>query len=458
MGCSACKISGELPEANLALPAIYRGSTENPSDSSGVAQLPAKSFFNDPVLLQLLDSAIAGNLDLQLAIKNIDQAALIFKQSKLGNLPRVDLSLSASSVRQSDNSLNGLNLNQFLGRKRVEDYTASANLSWEADIWGKIRSRKEAAYAEYLQSDEARKAIHTQLVATVSQGYYNLLSLDAQAEIAKKNLALNEKTLLIIKLQYTAGQVSALAVEQAEAQRLTAAQLIPQFEQEILVQENGISILTGKMPMKIVRSKDLGMIRFPSGLSAGLPSKLLQRRPDVRRAELEVMKSHAIVGINRAAMYPSLTITAQGGLNAFMASNWFNVPASLFGSLFGGLSQPLFQRKSLKTQFEISKIDRDKSVIEFRQQVLKAVGEVSDALVKIQKLDEQQSFASSRALVLNKATVNADMLFKNGMANYLEVISAQSNALKTELELALIEKDRLYAVVELYRSTGGGWQ
>ena len=164
------------------------------------------------------------------------------------------------------------------------------------------------------------------------------------------------------------------------------------------------------------------------------------------------------MGITRANMYPTISITAGGGLNSFRATNWFNIPASLFGVVAGGIVQPLFQKKQLTTAYEIAKVEREKTVIRFRQSVLNAVGEVSDALVRIEKLKTEQSIAVNRVNTLQKAIKNANMLFKTGMANYLEVITAQSNALQSELQLAAITREQLSAKVELYRSLGGGWK
>lgn len=422
LAASACKVSKDTQIPADALPATYRLATV--TDTNSIAKLPWKSFFAETELQTLIDSAIAKNNDLQIALKNIEAGKLILRQARLGYLPDAVLQVNTTSSRPSDNSLNGLSLNQFLGSKHIEDYTAAASLAWEADIWGKIRSQKVAALATYLQTEEARKAVQTQLVANVSQGYYNLLMLDAQLAIARKNLKLNDSTLRIIRLQFDAGQVTSLAVQQAEAQQLAAGRLIPQFEQDIAIQENAISILAGKLPDRVVRNNTLDAVPVPQALSAGLPSTLLSLRPDVRSSEQALTRANAEVGLTKASMYPSLTITAQGGVNAFKASNWFNIPASLFGAVAGGITQPLFQRRQLKTQFELAKVERDKTVIDFRQQVLVAVGEVSGALVKIDKLQQQQAIAANRAETLQQATSNANMLFKNGMANYLEVITA----------------------------------
>ncbi len=453
---SACKVSKDMQTPQVALPANFRGDVAR--DTNTIADIPWKSFFTDATLQKLIDSALIKNYDMQLAIKNIDAAQLLVKQVKWNYVPAVGLNVTASSSRPSDNSLNGISLAQFLGTKHIEDYSANVSLSWEADIWGKIRNQNKSAVAAYLQTSEARKGVQTNLVAGVSQGYYNLLMLDEQLAIAQKNLALNDSTLRIIQLQFNAGQVTSLAIQQAQAQQQAATQLVPQFEQDIALQENALRILTGELPDEIARTQKLNNISFTDNLSAGVPSALLSRRPDVKSQELALNIANAQVGINQANMYPALRITASGGVNSFKASNWFNVPASLFGIVAGSVIQPLIQRKELKTKFEVAKVDREKTVLQFRQSVLNAAGEVSDALVKIDKLKEQQTIAANRVNTLQQATSNANLLFKNGMANYLEVITAQSNVLQGELQLASIKTARLNAVAELYRSLGGGWK
>jgi multidrug efflux system outer membrane protein len=453
----ACKVSKDVKTPQAALPATFRNSTT--TDTTSIADIPWKNFFTDAELQKLIDSAIIKNFDMQLAVKNIEASQLVVKQVKWNYVPTVGLNVTASSNRPSDNSFNGINLaNANIGTNHIEDYSANIALSWEADIWGKIRNQNKAALAAYLQTTEAKKAVQTTLVASVSQGYYNLLMLDSQLATAQKNVRLNDSTLRIIKLQFDAGQVTSLAVQQAEAQQQAASQLIPQFEQNIALQENALRILTGALPDRIERSKTLNDISFGDNLSAGLPSALVSRRPDVKSSELALAIANANVGINQAQMYPALRISAQGGVNSFKASNWFNVPASLFGVVSGSLITPLLNHKEFKTNYEVAKINREKTVIQFRQTVLNAVGEVSNALVRIDKLKEQQDIAANRVAVLQQATSNANQLFKNGMANYLEVITAQGNVLQSELTLASIKTERLNAVAELYRSLGGGWR
>ena len=455
---AACTVSKNIETPKPALPEGF-GKAAATADTGSIADMPWKGFFTDPTLQKLIDSAIARNYDMQIAVKNIEASQLLVEQVKWNNVPQADLNISANTTRPADNSLDGLSLAQYgIKTKHIENYQADVSLSWEADIWGKIRNQSKVALAGYLQTAEAKKLVQTTIVAGVSQGYFNLLMLDAQLGIAKKNVALNDSTLTIIKLQYTAGQVTILAVQQAQAQREAAAELIPQFEQNIALQENALQILAGKLPGKIERAASPNDIAFADALFTGVPSAILSRRPDVRSKELALDLANANVGIAKAQMYPALRITADGGINSFKASNWFNIPASLFGVVGGSVLQPLVDHKQLQTQYKVAQVDREKAVIEFRQTVLNAVGEVSDAMVSIEKLKDQQNIAANRLKTLQQAINNSNLLFKNGLANYLEVITAQSNVLQGELELASIKRSELVAVSQLYQALGGGWK
>ncbi|MFH6993497.1 TolC family protein [Flavobacterium sp. FlaQc-48] len=453
----SCKVSKDIETPKDAFPENFRNASVS-KDTTSIADVEWKNFFTEKDIIQLIDSAVARNNDLQIAVKNIEIAQYRFTQSKWGNVPQVNLNVTASTSNPSDNSFTGKNLSQALGQNHIDDYSAGATLSWEADIWGKIKNQKKGAYAGYLQSEEVKKALQTTIVANVSKGYYNLLMLDAQLEIARQNLKLNDSTTNIIKLKYDAGQVTTLAIQQSEAQKLVSAQLIPQLEQNIAIQENALSVLTGSFPNSKTRTTRLSVLEVKNNNAIGIPSSLVSRRPDVKSAELALKVANANVGITKADLYPSLKITAQGGVNSFETSNWFNIPASLFGTVAGGLTQPLLNNKKVRTQYNIAVAEREKAVLSFRQSVLVAVSEVSDALVKVEKLQQQESFLKERVKTLQQAIKNANLLFKNGMAEYLEVLSAQSNLLQSELELANIKREQLSANTELYRALGGGWK
>jgi NodT family efflux transporter outer membrane factor (OMF) lipoprotein len=453
---SSCKVGKEYQRPELELPAQF--SVVSFADTSSIADLNWKSFFTDTTLQDLIEKGLTYNHDLLIAVKRIDIAQQQVKQAKALQLPELNLQVSGQVSRPSDNSLNGISLKSFLGKSYVENYSASLNLSWEADIWGKIRGQKEIALTNYLQTYEGAKAVQTQLVANIAQGFFNLLMLDKQLEIAKKNLLLSDSFLMATRLLKDAGIGNLLGVQQAESQKQLTALLIPQFEQNIAIQENALQVLTGQLPGIISRQVSLTDFTVVNDLSAGLPVAMVSRRPDVRSDELALQIANAQVGIAQANMYPALNITAGGGLESFKASNWFSIPNSLFGLAAGSIVQPIFKRRQLKTGFEIAKLEREQAVIKFRQSVLIATSEVSNALVGADKLKEQHQIATAQVDTLRHAVNNAQLLFKSDLANYLEVITAQGNALEAELNLAAIRREQLAAMVELYRSLGGGWK
>lgn len=453
----SCSVSKDIEIPKDALPENFRNASVS-KDTTSIADLEWKNFFTEKDIIKLIDSAVVRNNDLQIATKNIEIAQYRFTQSKWNNVPQINLGVNASTSNPSDNSFTGKNLGQALGQNHINDFTAGATLSWEADIWGKIKNQKKGAFAEYLQSEEVKKALQTTIVADVSKGYYNLLMLDAQLEIARQTLKLNDSTTNIIKLKYDAGQVTSLAIQQSEAQKLNSAQLIPLLEQNIAIQENALSVLTGAFPNSKERTIRLSSIAVKNNAAIGIPSSLVSRRPDVKSAELALKVANANVGITKADFYPALRITAQGGVNSFETSNWFNIPASLFGTVAGGLTQPLLNNKKVRTQYNIAVVEREKAVINFRQSVLVAVSEVADALVAVEKLQQQEAFLQERVKTLQQAIKNANLLFKNGMAEYLEVLTAQATLLQSELELADIKRAQLSANTELYRALGGGWR
>ncbi|GGG99690.1 hypothetical protein GCM10007415_39420 [Parapedobacter pyrenivorans] len=426
------------------------------ADSNSIAQLEWKQFFTDTALQGIIDSVLARNFDMQVALNAITLNEAYLKQARAAWLPAVQADVSANTSRPSENSLNGLNLADFIGTNHIEDYTAAVGVSWEVDVWGKIRQQKQASLAAYLQSTEAVKSLQTRLIAASASAYYTLLMLHEQLDITQRNIALNDSTLRAIRLQYTAGQASILAVQQAEVQLEKTKAWIPKLQQALLMQENALSILMASEPHEIAASTQLHSFAVPQRFAIGVPAAMVSRRPDVKASEYALEIADAQVGIAQANRYPALRITAAGGLNAFQASNWFVMPASLFGNLAGNVMQPIFNSRRLKTQFEAAKIQRENAVIRFRQTVLNAVGEVSDALIQLEKLKAQIEITQSQKNRLEKAIPNAQLLFVNGMASYLEVITAQQNALQSELELADLKRQQIEAYVLLYRSLGGG--
>lgn len=456
IGSVSCVSKLAYTEPDLALPEKFQYTAT--ADTASVASLEWKQFFNDPILQELIEKGIKHNYDLQIALKQVASSQEKLKQAKYMQYPDVGFGVAAQISKPSKNSMNGQSLNLFLGQSHVEDYNAAFNLSWEADIWGKIKNQQEVSRMQYLQTYEGSKAIQTQVVAAIAQGYYNLLMLDKQLAIAKSNLELSSNTLLITQKMWESGDTTSLGVQQSTAQKQATELLISQLEQNIAIQENALSILIGEMPNKVNRTIEMSDTSLPQNIEAGLPAAMVSRRPDVRQQELVLLESNAMVGIAQANMYPALKITANGGVNSFKFDNWFQIPASLFGSVLGGLTQPIFQKRQLKTDLEVAKIQREKNVLAFRQSVLNAVGEVSDALVSNENLKVQEQKAMEQATTLKDGIKSAQLLYKGGSANYLEVITAQGNSLQAELNLASIKRQRLSSIVDLYRALGGGWK
>jgi len=452
----SCMPKLALDKVNPELPETFKYTAT--ADTASVADLEWRQFFKDPILQSLIEKGIKNNYDLQIALKQVASSQERLLQAKYMQYPDISFGVSGQISRPSKNSMNGQSLNLFLGQSHVEDYNAAFNLSWEADIWGKIKNQQEVSRVQYLQTYEASKAIQTQVVAAIAQGYYNLLMLDKQMNVAKSNLELSKNTLDVTEKIWKGGETTSLGVQQAKARTESTELLISQLEQNIAIQENALSILVGENPAKITRTIEMSDSSLPQNISAGIPAAMVSRRPDVRQQELVLLESNSIVGIAQASMYPALRITANGGVNSFKIDNWFQIPASLFGSVLGGITQPIFQKRQLKTDLNVAKIQREKNVLAFRQSVLNAVGEVSDALVSNESLKAQEIKAAEQVSTLKDGIKSAELLYKGGMANYLEVITAQANSLQAELNLASIKRERLSSIVDLYRALGGGWK
>lgn len=460
---AACGIHRKYEQPAIGLSGSFRGqevtdAAQGRQDNS-IAAIPYRDFFSDPGLLALIEAGIGNNNDLQIAIRQIDYASQSLKQAKLGNIPTVNLTLgNANITRPSGNSLNGLMFSEFFGQSYVWDFTSSLDVSWEADIWGKIRNRKEAALASYLQSFEAAKAVRTRLVSDIAHGYYNLLMLDVQMDITDKGIALFDSTITMTEVQRDMGLTTTLAVQQQQAARDQAKASLPVIRQAIAAQENALSILTGKMPGEIKRGVRLTALRVPDELPTGIPASMLGLRPDIRQNEFALRQAIALENVASANLYPSLRISAQGGLNSFHASDWFRIPGSLFGIVAGSLAQPILNGRQLRTARNQAVIAAEQAELQFKQSVLNAAAEVSNTLVEIEGLKEQEEATNHQVETLAQAVDNSVLLFNSDMATYLEVLTAQSNKLQAELSLADIQRQRLGAAVTLYRALGGGWE
>ncbi|MCP1996096.1 TolC family protein [Flavobacterium sp. HSC-61S13] len=450
---SGCKVSKvEIDTPMNAFPDKYR--TDNlMAEGPTIGQLSWRSFFQDEQLIQLIEIALKRNSDVLIALQNIEISKWHLKNAQGGNIPDVQLEIYTSRAFPSE--YNAL-VNQ--NNTHIDDFKVDLAMSWEADIWGKIKNQKKADWASYLQSGETKNAVQTALVAQIAQCYYNLVILDNQMGLVQKNIELSKSTTTAIQLQFEAGKSTSLALEQSKVQELEAEKLIPNLQLQILIQENVLSALTGVFPDTQQRQQSLQYIGIINNVQIGIPAILLSQRPDVKSAELDLKIANANVGIAQAAFYPTLTLSANGGLLAFKASDWFNIPASVFGMVAGGISQPILQRRTIKTKYQIALANREKAVIKFRAAVLSAVTEVSNALVQLDKQKEQQVILVKQREALENNIVKVKMLFTGGRANYLEILTTQNNLLTCDMNYTISKRDELFARIELYRVLGGGWQ
>ncbi|KFF28182.1 efflux transporter outer membrane subunit [Chryseobacterium vrystaatense] len=449
----SCTVGKPYTRTDMEAPAAYRESVQVTGDT---IILPWKTFFKDPKLKELIEKALTRNNEVAVAIKNIEQLDLAYKQAKNALLPTLDFSAGANRSWASKNSLNGSLNEQFTGNKYIDDFSASLRLSWEVDIWGKSKMQKESAAAGYFEQKENLNAVKSRIVVQVAQAYYNLISLDEQLKIAEENIELSNSTLSMMNLQFKAGQINSLAVQQSEAQKKTAELLIPLAKQNISVQENALSILCGEYPGRIERTGTLQQMIPENKLSEGLPAQLLSRRPDLKAAEFNVISLNSKTGLAKAAMYPSISLSPQIGLNSNQFNSWFDLPGSITKTLAANLAAPIFQKKELKTAYETAVIEQEKAVMNFKQSLMTAVGEVSDAMVKSKGSSERLELLEQRTAILDKGINDALKLYKSGMATYLEVITAQNNKLQNDLEAVNVTLEKLNAEVELYRALGGG--
>lgn len=457
LGCcfylASCAVGDKYSREKIDIPTHY---SRNLKVTGDTVLLSYKTFFKDSLLVELIDRALEKNNDVSVAMLSLEQVHLAYNQAKLSLLPSIDFLAGVSRNYASKNSLNGSQIQQFTGATYLDDFNATFSVSWEVDIWGKVKMQKAGARANYLMQKENLAALKTRIVSQVAQSYVNLITLDEQLQIAEKNSLLSDSTLKMIRLQFTSAQVNSLAVEQAVAQKKTAQLIVPLTRQNIEVQENALNILCGGFPDKIARAKSDMELSKLDVFPAGVPADLLSRRPDVKAAELAVIAANANAGISKAAMYPSINLTPSVGANSFMFNNWFDLPGSLVKNLAGNISQPIFRKRALRTAYENAKLEKQKSAEQFRLSMRNAVGEVSDALVKFKYAKERFTLVDEKRASLQKATKDALLLFRSGMANYLEVITAQNSSLQNELEKTDIKRERLNAVIDLYRSLGGG--
>jgi len=458
---TSCKIPAitQLAE-NKIMSTFY----QNRTDTVNLAKLPYQTFFTDKNLINLIDTALRNNQELLTTFQEIEIAKnnIRFKQGQL--LPSVGARVGAGVEKVGRYTSQGAGdaSADITPGTRVPDaltnITAAVYTNWEVDVWKKLHNAKKGAIVRYLATVEGKNFLITNLIAEVSNSYYELLAYDNQLTVVKQSVAIQKNALEIIKIQKEAARETELAVQKFKAEVFSSESLEFNILQNIKETENKINFLLARYPQEIPRDKSDFTTLVPSYIKSGIPSQLLSNRPDIKQAELELTASKLDVKVARAEFYPSLGISAALGFQAFKPSFLFKFPESILYALGGDLAGPLVNRNAIKAEFNNANAEQLKALYNYQKTVLNAYIEVSNQLSNIDNLAKSYQLKSQQVDALTKSIDISNDLFKSARADYLEVLLTQRDALSSKLELIETKKQQFNAMTNIYQQLGGGWR
>ncbi len=458
---AACNVPAQVTTtAEQEIPARYG----NMQDTVNTAQLSWKTYFTDPNLVALIDTALAHNQELRITLQEIGIARNEVRARKGEYLPFVGARAGAGAEkvgRYTSRGASEATTDIKPGMEMPEpvpDYMAGLYATWEVDIWRKLRNAKNAAVSRYLATVEGKNFVVTNLVAEVANSYYELLALDNQLAIVQQNIDIQSNALAIVKLQKEATRVTELAVRKFEAEVLRTRSLQYDIRQRITETENRINFLLGRYPQPIVRNAQTFGDLVPEVVHTGIPPQLLANRPDIKQAELELTAARLDVKVARAQFYPSLGITAGVGYQAFNPSYLVKTPESLLYSIAGDLAAPLINRNAIKAAYRTASAKQLQTVYHYDQTVLNAYLEVVNQLARIINLEKSYELKSSQVQALSQSIDISNSLFRSARADYMEVLMTQRDALEAKFELIETKMQQMNATVHIYQALGGGWR
>jgi multidrug efflux system outer membrane protein len=444
-----CALGPDYRRPGVPTPGAWRDATPH-ADPAALADLSWWQLFQDEELKELVRVALQENKDLRIAVTRVDQARAVLGITRADQLPRVDAGASATTNRTSETV-----------RPRGQGGEASvlsttADLSFEIDIWGRLRRASEAARAELLASEEARHAVAMTLVSDVAAAYLQLRELDLELEITRRNVESRRQSLQIARERLGAGLTSALDLRQAEAELASTAAQIPDLERQIAQTENQLSILLGRNPGGVTRGRPLAGQTFPPAVPAGLPSALLERRPDIRQAEATLVAANARIGVAKAAFFPQISLTGLFGVESGALSDLFTGPSRVWR--FGpSAALPIFNAGRNRANLALTEAQQREALHRYEQAIQQAFREVEDALVAHRKAREALAEQDGAVRASREALAIAEFRYTSGLTSYLEVLDAQRTLLTAEVAQSRTLGAQLIAVVQLYRALGGGW-
>jgi multidrug efflux system outer membrane protein len=433
-------------------PAIYRGGSTEQRVTPDVASFGDQKWwdaFQDEALRDLIRSALQQNYDVRIAAARIVQARALLGITHADQLPEASAAASAVNER----------VPRVPGRPPVQTSALqlSASLAWELDFWGKFRRATESARANLVSEEWAQRQIVSSLVSDVASAYFQLREQDLELEISRQTLSSRTDSLRLTRLLADRGATSVLDVRQAEQLVFGAGAAIPDLEQQIEQQENFISILVGRNPEGVVRGRALVDQPRPLEIPAGLPSSLLERRPDVLQAEQLLIAANAQIGVAKARYFPQISLTAVGGFQSSALTRLFAGPAGLW-TLGATALQPVFEGGRIRSGVEVAEARTQEATLVYQRTVLEAFREVSDALVAYRRSQEVRIQQEQLTNATADATKLSNMRYRGGAASYLEVLDSETRFFSARLNLAQAELRELQSLVQIYRSLGGGWQ
>lgn len=450
---------GQQPSMPL-MPATY-GTQQ--ADTS-VAAMPYAVFFRDSLLRQLLDTAIVNNWDLQIALQRMERLQADVLEATGARRPMADAVVGSAIRRYGLYTMDGAgNSSTFILPGKIvptdlPDYFIGFQSAWETDLWGKLKNRRKAALARYLVGKEGRNLLLTRLISEIASGYYELIAADALLRIIDESIVIQQRAFEMVKAKKEAAVLNELAVKQFEAQLANMLALKQELQLTVAVTENHINFLAGRFPQPIPRDSSLHLWQALSSLHTGIPAALLENRPDIRQALLELTAAKADVAAARAAFNPAFRITASLGYQAFRPDLLFNTPQSVAYTLVGGLVTPLVNRSALQAAYAGANAQQLEAAYQYYKTVVEAYREVYTELQRREKLAELDRLKTNETQLLSQSVNIAETLFRTGRATYLEVLFAQQQTLKAKMELVEVKKRLLLNGIHLYRALGGGWQ
>lgn len=422
---------------------------EAAKEATSIANLPWWELLRDEELQKLVRIALEENKDLQRAVASVEEFQARAQVAKMDFAPQVSMSASTPAFGRKTIFL-------FPGFASPFNYYTQGNLSWELDVWGRIRRSNEAARGDLLAKEESRRAVILQLVSGVAESYFDLLQFDMQLDIARRTLRSWEESVRIAQARLKQGMTSKLDADQFEAERANAAARAAELERQMVQKENQISVLLGRNPHRIPRGKSLTEQVMPPEVPSGLPSDLLQRRPDIVQAEQELGAATARIGVAKAERFPKITITGILGVANPQLSQFITNESS-FAAVGPGFTGPLLNAQTLGFQQKAFEAQARQAVAHYEQTILVAFKEVEDALVAVTTTREQRKAQAQQVDALRSALNLANLRYKGGLANYLDVLIAQRNLFEAELALTGTHRLHLVSIVQLYKALGGGW-